>query len=115
MKEEIKSFRMRMKIGDGSTVRDEEGSLVSIETVTVRDIQDNMQRDTQDSLMRDILLSIVLTELDKRTDIIHAVMRRETEERDLMQVKGLGRGGNDMELMGTSRGKAALLGKHLFS
>merc|ERR1719193_178733 len=109
---------MRMTTEDDSTVKDKEDSLVSTEIGTVRDIPASMQRDTPDSWMRDNLSISKIgkgdimgrgTE-DRKVDTILAAMRRETEERDLVQVRGQGREGRGMEQMGTSRGKAALQG-----
>jgi len=118
MKEEKKKFRMRMRTGDVSTVRDKEVSLVSIETGTVRGILASTQRDNRDSWMRDNLsiskidkgcIMVKGTE-DRKEGIIHAAMIRETEERGQVPVRGRGREGRDMEQMVTSRGKAALQG-----
>lgn len=118
MREERRNFRMRMITEDDSTVRGKEDSLVSTETGTVRDTLASMQRDTPDSWMRDNLSiskigkGVIMgrgTE-DRKADTILAVMTRETEERDLVQVRGQGREGRGMEQTGTSQGKAALQG-----
>lgn len=118
MREEKRNFRMRMITEDDSTVRGKEVSLVSTETGTVRDILVSMQRDTLDNWMRD---SLSISKIDKgdimgrgtedrKVDTILAAMKRETEERDLVQVKEQGREGRGMEQMDTSQGKAVQQG-----
>lgn len=118
MREEKRNFRMRMITEDDSTVRGKEVSLVSTETGTVRDILVSMQRDTPDNWMRD---SLSISKIDKgdimgrgtedrKVDTILAAMKRETEERDLVQVKEQGREGRGMEQMDTSLGKAVQQG-----
>merc|ERR1719315_197281 len=104
-----------MRTGDGSTVRDKEVSLVSIETIiTARDILVSTQRDTPDSVRdilsifkRDRVLIMETGRGDRRTDTTHAAMTREKEEKDLVRARERGKEEKDLELMDTSPEKAA--------